>query len=133
MCKLTQWNLINPIHGPSVECSFRLPMSFARPRFHFNYPHIHFSKSGFSVHQKLPFWQHSLQPHTAVKLVSPFCIPFLLICAKEWCHPVESIMFNKCNRTKTRSSGNKCWTLYIFLPLFSNSTEHEHISQCIKA
>ena len=95
MCKLMPWNLINLIHGKLAHCSLPLPMSFPQSDLHFYCPDTHFCESRLSIHHKLPYWQHSGQPHSEGESLPPSYAHRMLMCTKECSHPEESTMVSK--------------------------------------
>ena len=75
---------------------------------------MHFSESCLFIHHKLPFQQHSLQPHSAKEPLPPLCAHCMLICTKEWPHPEGSNIVSKCNHTKEDDQqASKCSTISI--------------------
>ena len=61
---------------------------------------MHFFESRLPIHHKLPFWQHSLQPHSEGESLPPPYTHGMLIRAKECRLPEKSNMVSKCKHTK---------------------------------
>ena len=66
----------------------------------FYHPDMHYPHSRLSSRHNLPFWQHSLQPHSEEEFLPPPYTQRMLICTKEIRHPDESNMVSKCKHTK---------------------------------
>ena len=80
----------------------------------------------FSIHQKLPLQQHSLQPRSVAETPTFPYAPYMLICAKEWCHPEEPKMSSKC-RHRGKNGQEHITRHYQFLVLSpSKWTIHIH-------
>ena len=94
------WNLITLVHGQLAQCSLPLPKPFTHSDLHFHYSGMHFPELCLPNHHKLPYKQHSLQPHCEGESLPPLCTLLVLIRTKKWCHPSETNMFSKCKHTK---------------------------------
>ena len=73
---------------------------FPHSTLHFYHPDMHFCESRLSIHHKLPYKQHSLQPHSEEESLPPLSALLVLMRTKEWCHPEESNMVSKCKHTE---------------------------------
>ena len=117
MCKLKGVSIINVAHRPLVQCSLPLPMPFPHSDPDFYHPKMPFSESNLSIHHKLPYRQHSLQPHSEGEYLLPPYVHCVLICTKGWGQSEESNMVSKCNHKKDYGQETNA-AQYSFLALF---------------
>ena len=90
---------------------------------HFYHPDMHFPHSCLSSRHNLPYWQHSLQPHSEGGSLPPPHTPSMLMDAKECCHPEESNMISQCKHTKEDGQETNA-RQYIFLALLFHIPEN---------
>ena len=84
---------------------------------------MHFSESCLSIHHKLPYKQHSLQPRSEGEYLPPLYAHGMLICAKDSSHPEESTMVSKRKHTKEHEQQTNA-RQYPFIALLSNIQEN---------
>ena len=77
---------------------------------------MHFFESRLSIHHKLPYWQHSLQPHSEGEYQPTLYAHCMLLRTKEWHHSEESPMVSKCKHTKKDDQPTNA-RQYIFIAL----------------
>ena len=104
---------------------------FPHSDLHFYQPDMHFCESHLSIHHKLPYWQHSLQPHSEGESLPPLYAHGMLMCTKDCGHPEESTMVSK-------QMLDNIHLLPFFLTFKKMQTQHwlhqsiTHLSACSK-